>query len=100
MGLVEPTARLLTAIPGARVQTPDTGCCGMAGSFGYTRAHYDVSRAIGERGLLPAVRNRPPGAAVVAAGTSCRHQIHDFTGVEALHPAVLLASLLERRDPA
>jgi Fe-S oxidoreductase len=100
MGLVEPSARLLAAIPGARIETPDTGCCGMAGSFGYAREHYEVSRAIGERALLPAVRHRSAGAAVVAAGTSCRHQIRDFTGVEALHPAALLASLLERQAPA
>jgi FAD/FMN-containing dehydrogenase/Fe-S oxidoreductase len=98
MGLVAPAARLLAAIPGATIGTPDTGCCGMAGSFGYATEHYEVSRAIGERSVLPAVRDRAAGAAVVAAGTSCRHQIHDFTGVEARHPVALLASLLERRN--
>jgi Fe-S oxidoreductase len=97
MGLVAPATTLLSRIPGATVTTLDSGCCGMAGSFGYAREHYDVSRAIGERRLLPAVREAAPGTAVVAAGTSCRHQIHDFTGVEALHPAVLLRSLLETR---
>jgi Fe-S oxidoreductase len=66
----------------------------MAGSWGYARDHFDVSRAIGERRLFPAVRGRPPGALVLAAGTSCRHQIRDFTGVQAIHPAVLLQSLL------
>ncbi len=94
MGLVEPARRLLSAIPGADVVDLDAGCCGMAGSFGYARTHYDVSRAIGERVLFPAVRSRPAGAAVVAGGTSCRHQIADFTGVTAVHPAVLLAGLL------
>ena len=71
----------------------------MAGSFGYGRDHYEVSKAIGERRLFPAVRNRAAGTVVVAAGTSCRHQIHDFTGVEAVHPAVLLRSSTARRVP-
>jgi Fe-S oxidoreductase len=66
----------------------------MAGSFGYAREHYDVSRAIGERKLFPAVRQKADGAVVVAAGTSCRHQIADFTGERAVHPAVLIAGLL------
>ena len=57
--------------------------------------HFDVSRAIGERKLLPAVRDRKPGTVVVAAGTSCRHQVKDFTGERAVHPAVLLRSLLD-----
>jgi Fe-S oxidoreductase len=68
----------------------------MAGSFGYAREHYDISRAIGERRLFPAVRNKPPGAVVVAAGTSCRHHIADFTGESAVHPAVLIAGLLDK----
>ena len=94
MGLVPAAKSLLSAIPGASVVEVDSGCCGMAGSWGYARDHYDVSRAIGERRLFPAVRSRPPGTVVAAAGTSCRHQIRDFTGVEAVHPAVLLRSLL------
>jgi FAD/FMN-containing dehydrogenase/Fe-S oxidoreductase len=95
MGLVAPSRVLLARIPGASVVDLDAGCCGMAGSFGYARDHYDVSRAIGERKLFPAVRHKPDGAVVVAAGTSCRHQIADFTGETAVHPAVLLHSLLE-----
>ena len=94
MGLVGPAHTLLSRIPGATVTTLDSGCCGMAGSFGYTRDHYDVSRAIGERRLLPAVRKASSEAVIVASGTSCRHQVRDFTGREALHPAVLLRSLL------
>jgi hypothetical protein len=66
----------------------------MAGSFGYAREHYDVSRQIGERRLLPAARAMPPGAVLVAPGTSCREQVKHFTGVKALHPAELLQSLL------
>ncbi len=94
MGLVQPAKALLAALPGTTVVDLEAGCCGMAGSFGYAKDHYDVSRAIGERKLFPAVRNRPEGSVVVAAGTSCRHQIRDFTGEEAVHPAVLLRSLL------
>jgi Fe-S oxidoreductase len=86
---------LLARIPGTRVVDLDAGCCGMAGSFGYARDHYDLSRAIGERRLFPAVRSKAADAVVVAAGTSCRHQIADFTGETAVHPAVLLAGLLE-----
>jgi len=96
MGLVPPARALLSRVPGATVVDLDAGCCGMAGSFGYAREHYDLSRAIGERMLFPAVRARPAGAVVVAAGTSCRHQIRDFTGVEPVHPVTMLSSLLER----
>ena len=94
MGLVPAAKSLLSMIPGTTVTDLDAGCCGMAGSWGYTRDHFEVSRAIGERRLFPAVRERRPGAVVAAAGTSCRHQIRDFTGVCAVHPAVLLQSLL------
>jgi Fe-S oxidoreductase len=94
MGLTAPARALLSRIPGTRVVDADAGCCGMAGSFGYAREHFEVSRRIGERKLLPAVRGRAPGTVVVAAGTSCRHQVKDFTGVDAVHPAVLLRSLL------
>ncbi|MCC7180668.1 MAG: FAD-binding protein [Acidobacteria bacterium] len=95
MGLAAPAAALLSRIPGATVTDLDAGCCGMAGSFGYAREHYDVSQAIGERKLLPAARSMAPGAVLAAAGTSCRHQVAHFTGVDAVHPAVLLRSLLE-----
>jgi Fe-S oxidoreductase len=71
----------------------------MAGSFGYAKDHYDVSRAIGERKLFPAVRAKSNDAVVVAAGTSCRHQVRDFTGTAPIHPAVLLASLLASPAP-
>lgn len=96
MGLVGVALALLSRIPQSAVVDLDAGCCGMAGSFGYTRDHYDVSRAIGELKLFPAVRDKAVGAAVVAAGTSCRHQIAEFTGQTAVHPAVLLHSLLSR----
>ncbi len=96
MGLLAPARALLSRIPGTAVVDLDAGCCGMAGSFGYAQEHFEVSRAIGERKLLPAVRNRKPGSVVAAAGTSCRHQVRDFTGVKAVHPVVLLKSLLEQ----
>jgi Fe-S oxidoreductase len=97
MGLAAPAKALLSRIPGATVIDLDAGCCGMAGSFGYTRDHYDVSRAIGERKLLPAARAMTADSVLVAAGTSCRHQVSDLAGVNAVHPAVLLRSLLEDR---
>ena len=96
LGLVAPARSLLERIPGARVTDLDAGCCGMAGSFGYAREHFEISQRIGERRLLPAARALRPGNVLAAAGTSCRHQVHDFTGVRAQHPAVLLQSLLVR----
>jgi FAD/FMN-containing dehydrogenase/Fe-S oxidoreductase len=98
MGLLTPARSLLAHVPGATVVDLDAGCCGMAGSFGYSADHFDVSRAIGERKLLPAVRHKRPGAVVVASGTSCRHQVKDFTGERAVHPAVLLRSLLKNSE--
>ena len=88
-----PTERALALAPGAEVRTLDSGCCGMAGLFGYEREHYDVSMRMGERVLFPAVREAG-GADVVAPGTSCREQIRDGTGRQALHPAEWLARRL------
>jgi Fe-S oxidoreductase len=95
MGLVPPAKALLSRIPACTVVELDSGCCGMAGSFGYSKDHYEVSRQIGERRLLPAARALKDGEALVAAGTSCRHQVAHFAGVEARHPAVILHSLIE-----
>ena len=89
-----PARALLGRIPSSTVVDLDAGCCGMAGSFGYARAHYEVSRQIGERKLLPAARAMAPDGVLVAAGVSCRQQVAHFTGVRAQHPAELLASLL------
>jgi FAD/FMN-containing dehydrogenase/Fe-S oxidoreductase len=96
MDALAPAKALLARIPGVTVVDPDAGCCGMAGSFGYMRDHFDVSRAIGERRLLPAARALGDDAVLVASGTSCRQQILDFTGVRALHAAELVHSLLVR----
>jgi FAD/FMN-containing dehydrogenase/Fe-S oxidoreductase len=89
-----PTLRLLSRLPGCEVVDLDAGCCGMAGSFGYEREHFDLSQAVGERRLFPAVRAATDGARIVASGFSCRHQIAHFTGKAAVHPATLLRGLL------
>ncbi len=94
MGLLPATMKLLAQIPGATVTDLDAGCCGMAGSFGYSRDHYDVSVAIANRKLLPAVREMQPGDVLVAPGTSCRQQVKDLGGKIALHPAQLVRELL------
>jgi Fe-S oxidoreductase len=94
MGLLSPAMTLLSRIPSATVVDLDAGCCGMAGSFGYVREHYDVSLTIADRKLLPAVRSMKPGDVVVAAGTSCRHQMAELAAAKAMHPAVLLRSLI------
>lgn len=73
-------------IAGYKVKTLATGCCGMAGSFGYEEEHYELSMKVGELVLFPAVREVPMGGAVAAPGTSCRHQIFDGTGRSARHP--------------
>lgn len=91
---VQGTATLLRLIPGLDVRVLDTGCCGMAGSFGYEADHYDVSVKIAEHDLLPAIRQHPD-ALVVAPGTSCRHQIHDLTTRRAQHPLEVIAQALK-----
>ena len=97
MGRLSSATRLLSRIPEATVIDLDAGCCGMAGSFGYVSSHFDVSHAIGERKLLPESRQMNAQDVLVASGTSCRHQVADFTGVRALHPAELIGSLLGDR---
>jgi len=76
---------ILDRVPGISVAEIDSGCCGMAGSFGYEKEHYELSMQIGEDRLFPAVRSRSEGAAVVACGFSCRHQIADGTGAAPRH---------------
>lgn len=71
-----------------------SGCCGMAGSFGYEKEHYDVSMQIGEQTLFPAIRRAPSTTVISANGTSCRHQIMDGTEKEALHPITILRRAL------
>jgi len=87
--------KVLRMVPGLEVSTVQTSCCGMAGSFGYEAEHYGVSMKMAELSLLPSIRNSKQ-AVLVADGTSCRHQIVDGTGREALHVARVLDSALER----
>ncbi len=89
-----PSIAALRAVPGFAVEEVDSGCCGMAGSFGMEREHYEISLAMGERALFRAVRDLPASALIVAAGASCRQQIAHGTGRRALHLAEALASAL------
>ncbi len=91
---VKGTAEALRLVPGLEVKLLDTGCCGMAGSFGFEAEHYDLSVAIARLDLLPALA-ADAEATVVAPGISCRHQIHDLAGRRALHPLEVLAEALE-----
>ena len=92
------SAEMLRLIPGARVHVIPSGCCGMAGSFGYEKEHYETSMAIGEMVLFPTVRKaaESTGKTLVAApGTSCRQQILDGTGFKAQHPVEILFNSLK-----
>jgi len=89
------TGRALGAVPDLEVEVLDAGCCGMSGVFGYEAEHYELSVAMAERVLLPAVRAAGPETAVLATGTSCRSQIHDLAGRRAVHPLEFLAARLE-----
>jgi Fe-S oxidoreductase/FAD/FMN-containing dehydrogenase len=95
MGVLSPVQELLARIPGLEVETVETSCCGMAGSFGYQAETVEVSRAMGELDLLPTVRAADRETLVVADGTSCRHQIADGAGREALHAAQVLLMAVE-----
>jgi Fe-S oxidoreductase len=96
MPAVEGALRL---VAGLEVETVESSCCGMAGAFGYGSETYDASIAMGELSLLPAVRKAPAGAIIAADGFSCRHQIRDGSGREALHVARILRRAL-RETPA
>lgn len=87
---VDPTAWILGLPENYEVEVIPSGCCGMAGSFGYEKEHYDVSMNIGELVLFPAVRKAADEVIVAAPGTSCRHQILDGTGRRAMHPVEVL----------
>ena len=84
----------LKLVPGLTVDVVASSCCGMAGSFGYRPEHLDVSLRMAEAALLPAVRGAPADAAIVADGTSCRHQIRDGAQRDAQHVARVLAAAL------
>ncbi|MFY9530352.1 MAG: FAD-binding and (Fe-S)-binding domain-containing protein [Candidatus Acidiferrales bacterium] len=84
---------------GADLQTIDSGCCGMAGAFGFEREKYALSQALGERVLLPAVRQAPPETLIVSDGFSCREQIFQATGRQAIHLAEAMQLAMGRREP-
>lgn len=85
-----PAKKALSLPDNYTVQLIPSGCCGMAGSFGYEEEHYDVSMQIGELVLFPTVRQQPEDVIIAAPGTSCRHQIKDGTGRIAMHPVEIL----------
>jgi Fe-S oxidoreductase len=89
-----PVETVLKLIPDLTVEPIESSCCGMAGSFGYAADTIDVSLQMGELTLLPAVRSADAATLIVADGTSCRHQIRDGAGREALHVARVLAMSL------
>jgi Fe-S oxidoreductase len=88
------TKKALSLPANYEVHLIPSGCCGMAGSFGYEKEHYEVSMQIGELVLFPTVRKQPQEVIIAAPGTSCRHQIKDGTGRKALHPAEILLEAL------
>jgi Fe-S oxidoreductase len=92
------SAEVLNSLPGCEAREIDSGCCGMAGSFGYESEHYAFSQKVGETRLFPALRAAAPGQAVVAAGFSCRAQIASGTGKEARPLVEVLAGLMGTRS--
>jgi len=89
-----PSVRCLARSGYSSIEVVDSGCCGMAGAFGYEKEHIGISRKMAERRLVPAVNALPEDAIIAAAGTSCRAQIRDLTGRQPLHPAeIMLRSL-------
>ena len=96
-GVMGPVEALLRAVPGLDVRVIESSCCGMAGAFGYGRETVDVSFAMAELSLFPALRQAGPDDLVVADGTSCRHQIHDGLGLHATHVIRVLDQALMPR---
>ena len=86
---VAATVGMLEAV-GFAVSVVDTGCCGMAGAFGYESEHYDISMRVGGLSLFPAICAASPNTIIAASGVSCQSQIEDGTGRKAIHPILLL----------
>jgi Fe-S oxidoreductase len=93
-GAMDAVERALRLVPGLDVQTIESSCCGMAGSFGYEAKHYDVSMRMAELALLPRVRASSADTLIVADGTSCRHQIREGAARDAIHVARVLHAAL------
>jgi FAD/FMN-containing dehydrogenase/Fe-S oxidoreductase len=96
----ETSAAAIRRVAGSRLTVLPSGCCGMAGSFGYLERQYDLSMKIGELSVFPPLRAAPADAVVIAPGTSCRHQIHDGASRHAVHPVEFLASAISRQTTA
>jgi len=94
---VEPTIKMLSIPENYKVEEIKSGCCGMAGSFGYEKEHYEVSMKVGELVLFPEIRKSPEEIIIAAPGTSCRNQIKDGTGRTALHPIEVLYDALKAK---
>ena len=95
-GAMSAVERVLRLVPELKVDTVESGCCGMAGAFGYDAEHYDISMKMAEASLLPAMRSSGADTLLVADGTSCRHQIHDGLKAEVGRDAVHVAQVLAR----
>jgi len=93
---VAPSVKMLSLPENYTVEVIPSGCCGMAGSFGYEKEHYDISMKIGELVLFPAVRKTAETELIAAPGTSCRHQVKDGTARKALHPVEILYDALQK----
>jgi Fe-S oxidoreductase len=89
-----PSRKVLSLPTAYQVTEVDSGCCGMAGAFGYEVEHYEISMKMAERRLLPAIRDAGSDTVIVAAGISCRQQIEHGTGRRAFHPAEVLRQAL------
>ena len=86
---------MLSLPAGFQVEEIASGCCGMAGAFGYEVEHYDISMEVGRQRLFEPIMAAPPSASIAIVGTSCRHQIADATGRRPMHWAELLADALK-----
>lgn len=95
LGTLKAMRKVLSCMPGLRVEWMESSCCGMAGAFGFEAEHYDLSMRMAEAALLPAVRAASPQALILSSGTSCRHQIRDGAQREALHLAQVLHLLIQ-----
>ena len=90
---MEPVRSIFAHWPQVDFQEIDSGCCGMAGSFGYEAKHYEISKKMAERVLIPAIEDHPD-AMIIANGFSCRHQIEDFANRKAVHIAEAFERIL------
>lgn len=94
LSTIEASFAMLNLPKNSSVTIYNSGCCGMAGSFGYEKEHYEISMQMGEDTLFPKIRTTEATTAIAAAGTSCRHQIFDGTNRKAMHPVTILRDCL------